>query len=100
MADGVLVVLDDQHRIAQLAQLFQGLNEPVVVALVQADRGLIQNVEHAAQPGADLRGQADALPFATAERGGVAVQREVSEADGAEKLKPLDDCLLYTSRCV
>ena len=91
MADGLLVVLDDQHRIAQLAQLFQGLNEPVVVALVQADRGLIQNVEHAAQPGADLRGQADALPLAAGERGCVTVQGKVGEADGTEELQPLDD---------
>ena len=91
VADGLFVVLDDQHGVAQVAQPFQGLNQAVVVALVQADGGLVENIEHAAQPGADLRGQADALALAAGERGRVAVQREVVQADGAEKLEPLDD---------
>ncbi len=91
VADGVFVVLDDQHGVAQVAQLLEGLNQPVVVALVQADGGLVEDVEHAAQPRADLRGQADALALAAGERGGVAVEREVVEADGAEEFQPLDD---------
>src|SRR4030095_1523694 len=39
--DRVLVVLDHQHRVAQLAQPHHGLDEPVVVALVQPDRRLV-----------------------------------------------------------
>ena len=91
VADGVFVVLDDQHGVAQVAQFFQRLDEAVVVALMQADGGLVENVEHAAQPRADLRGQPDALALAAGERGGVAVEREVVEADGAEEFEPLDD---------
>jgi hypothetical protein len=41
--------------------------------------------------GADLGGEADALAFAAGERGGVAVEREVGEADGAEEFEALDD---------
>src|SRR5271157_4655874 len=93
VTNGLFVVFDDQYGIAQVAQPFQGLNQAVVVALMQADGGLIEYIEHAAQPGADLRGQPDALPFATAERGGIAVQREVGEAHGAEKLQPLGNLL-------
>ena len=71
--------------------MFQRLNQPLVVALMQADGGLVENVEHAAQPRADLRGEANALALAAGERGGVAVEREIVEADGAEKLQALDN---------
>ena len=91
VADGVFVVLDDEDGVAEVAQLLQRLDEAVVVALVQADGGLVENVEHAAQAGADLRGEADALAFAAGERGGVAIEREIVEADGAEEFKALDD---------
>ena len=63
-ANGFFIVLDDQHGVAQIPQPLQGPQQAVVVAMVQADRGLIQHVEHSAQPRADLGGQADALPFA------------------------------------
>ena len=53
-ADGVFVMLDDQHRVAQVAQVGEGGEQPVVVALVKADGGLVQHVHHAGQPGADL----------------------------------------------
>ena len=46
-ADGVFVVLDDDHGISQIAQAAQRANEPVVVALVQADARFIQHVETA-----------------------------------------------------
>ena len=36
----------------------------VVVPLVQADAGLVQDIQHAHQGGADLGGQADALALA------------------------------------
>jgi hypothetical protein len=91
VADGVFVVLDDEDGVAQVAQLFEGLDEAVVVALMQADGGLVEDVEHAAQARADLRGEADALAFAAGERGGVAVERKIVEADGAEEFEALDD---------
>ena len=40
----------------------------VVVARVQSDGRFIQNIEHAAQPRADLCGQANALRFAAGKR--------------------------------
>jgi hypothetical protein len=40
-----------------------------VVALVQADRRLVEHVEHADQAGADLGGQPDALRLAAGQRG-------------------------------
>ena len=47
--DGLLVVLHHQHRVAQVAQLRQRVEQAAVVARVQADGGLVQHVEHAAQ---------------------------------------------------
>ena len=48
--DGVLVMLDHDHGIAEIAQPLQCFQQPRVVALVQADRRLVQHVEHAGQP--------------------------------------------------
>ena len=67
-ADGVLVVLDDDQRVAEVAQPGEGLDQPVVVALVQADARLVEHVEHPDQPGADLGGQPDALRLAAGQR--------------------------------
>ena len=44
-----LVVLDDEHRVAAVSQAFQGLDQPFVVAGMQADRRLVEHVAHAHQ---------------------------------------------------
>ena len=68
--DRVLVVLDHDHGVAEVAQALQRFQQPRVVALVQADRRLVQHVEHAGEAGADLRGEADALALAARQRAG------------------------------
>ena len=47
-------MLDHQNRIAQIPQPLQGFQQPVVVALVQADGRLVQHVQHPGQARADL----------------------------------------------
>ncbi len=66
-ADRVLVVLDHDHRVAEVAQPLQRFQQPVVVALVEADAGLVEHVEHAAEARTDLAGEADALALAAAD---------------------------------
>jgi hypothetical protein len=66
-ADGVLVVLDDDDAVADVAQPGQRGQEPLVVALVQADGGLVEHVHDADQPGADLAREPDALRLAAGE---------------------------------
>ena len=66
--DHLAVVLDDHQRVAQVAELLERVEQPRVVARVQADRRLVEHVEHAAQAAADLAGQADALGLAAGER--------------------------------
>ena len=74
-----LVVLDDDHRVARVAQLFEAADQPLVVALVQADRRLVEDIEHVDELRADLRGEADALALAARERTRRTRQRQVAQ---------------------
>ena len=69
---GVLVVLHHDQGVAQVPQVLEGGQQLVVVPLVQADGGLVQDIQHPHQGGADLRGQADALALAAGEGAGAA----------------------------
>ena len=80
-AHRLFVVLYHDDGVAQVAHAQQGADQPAVVALVQADAGLVEDVEHAHQPRADLRGQADALRLAAGEGGRPAVDGQVVQAD-------------------
>ncbi len=53
-ADGIFIVLHHDHGITQIAQVEQGFEQTVVVALVQTNRRLIKDVHHPHQTGADL----------------------------------------------
>jgi hypothetical protein len=75
--DGFFIVLDHQHRIAQVAQALEADQKAAVVALVQADRRLVQHIEDAGQARSDLAGQADALALAAAEGAGAARQGQI-----------------------
>src|SRR5690606_16596468 len=59
----------------------------------QADRRLVEHVEHAGEAGADLRGQPYALALAARQRAGVARQSEIVEADVVEEPQALADFL-------
>ena len=61
-------MFDHQHRVAGVAQLLEAVNQPLVVALVESDARLVEDVEDVDQLRADLRGQADALALAARER--------------------------------
>jgi hypothetical protein len=90
-AHRLLVVLDDEHRVAQRAQALEGGDELRVVALVQPDRRLVEHVEHADQGRADLRGQPDALRLAARQRRRRAVHRQVADPDVVEEAQALVD---------
>ena len=92
-ADRVLVVLHDDERVAQVPEPHEGLDQPAVVALVQADARLVEHVEHADEARADLRREPDALRLAAGQRAGRAVEGEVVQPDVDEELQPLVDLL-------
>ncbi len=89
--DRILVMLDHEHGVAQGLQPPQRDQQPLVVALVQPDRRLVEHVQHPGQSGADLACQPDALALATGERRRSARQRQVIEPDIDQELQPLDD---------
>ena len=92
-AHRVLVVLDDDDRVADVAEPLEGGDQAVVVAGVEADRGLIEDVEHPDQPRADLAGQPDPLRLAAGERRRGAVERQVVQADVGQEPEPAADLL-------
>jgi len=89
VSDAGLASTSDDHRVAEVAQAPERREEPVVVALVQPDARLVEDVEHADEPGADLRRQPDALRLAPGERLGRAVHGQVVEPDVHEEAEPL-----------
>ncbi len=54
-------MLHHNHGISQIPKVLQCGDQPIIVPLVQSDTGLIQNIGHAHQAGADLGGQSDTL---------------------------------------
>ena len=92
-ANAVLIVLDHQHGIAQVAEFEQRVDEPRVVALVQADGWLIEYVTDADELAADLRRESDALRLAAGKRASLSVQVQVVEADVVEEAEPIADFL-------
>ena len=91
--DGLLVVLHDEHRVAQVAQPGEGRDELRVVALVEPDRGLVEDVQDAHQGGPDLGRQADPLGFAAREGHARPVEGQVVQPDVDEEAEPRDDLL-------
>src|SRR5262249_6036519 len=73
--DGRLVVLDDGHRVPAATELLQRVEEHRVVARMEADRRLVEDVADAAQVRAELGGEPDALRLAAGERVGPAIER-------------------------
>ena len=97
---GFCVVLHHHHGVALVPEGLEGSNEFAVVLLVQADRRLIQNVQHIHQFGANLRGQADALTLAAGERPRGPVQRQVVQAHIQHELHAFPELLQDVPRHV
>ena len=92
-AHGVLVVFHNQKGVAQVPQLLQGLQQLVVVPLVQADGGLVQDIQHPHEGGADLSGQPDALALAAGEGARLPGEGEVLQPHRLEEPQPVFDLL-------
>ena len=86
-------MLDDDDRVADVAQPLERADQPRVVALVQADRRLVEDVEDADELRADLRREPKPLRLAARERRRRAVERQVADADVVEERQALADLL-------
>jgi hypothetical protein len=60
-----------------------------VVARVEADRRLVEHVEHPGEAAADLAGQADPLALAAGERGRASREAQIVEPDVDQELEPV-----------
>ena len=56
-------MLHHNYGIAEVAQRLQRVDEAAVIALMQSDAGLVQNVEHVHELASYLRGKTNALAF-------------------------------------
>ena len=81
-------MLDHEHSVPHVAEMFEAAQQPFVVARMQADARLIKDVQDADQAGTDLAGQPDALGLAAGECRGGAVQREIVQSHVEQKLEP------------
>ena len=90
-SDRVFVVLDHDERIAEAFQLDESVDEASVVALVQADRRLVEHVKNPGESRPDLRREPDALGFAARERSGGTRHAQVAESDLEQELEARAD---------
>src|SRR6185437_4202490 len=65
--------------------------------MVKTDRWLVQHVKYASQFRTDLRSQTNALAFASGQRRGRTIERDVSESHGVQKLQALGDLAQHAS---
>src|SRR5690606_39562519 len=71
----------------------QRRQQALIVALMQADGGLVEHIEHARQARSDLGGEADALALAAREGAGGAGEAEIVQPDIDQEAQPLVDLL-------
>ena len=57
-------MLDDQNRVSKVAQMAKRIEKLIIIALVKADGGLVENVENAHEARADLGRKPYSLAFA------------------------------------
>src|SRR5579872_6911911 len=59
--DRLFIMLDDEHRVSQIAQVFQRVQQPVIISMMESDRGLIEYIKHSAQFRSNLRRKSNTL---------------------------------------
>ena len=88
-ADGVGIVLDDEHRVPQIAQRFQNVDQALRIPRVEADRGLVQHVQRAHQVRAERSGELRPLCFPARKRRGQPVEAQVVQPHFIKVTQPL-----------
>ncbi len=84
-------MLDDEHRVALVAQGREHAREAFDVAGVQPGRRLVEDVEHVVEGAAEVADHLDALRLAARERRGVAGQVQVAQTEVDEAPQLRDD---------
>jgi len=84
LAHHLAVVFDHNHRVADIAQGLEDLDQFCAVARVKPDGRFVENVERSDQLGPERGGEIDALELTARERASAAVEGQVAHADGVE----------------
>ena len=88
-ANRLFIVFDDKNRVSQITKVFKRIKQLAIVARVETNRGLVQNIQHTSELRADLRRKPDALAFTARERRRRSIERDISEADSFQKAHAL-----------
>ena len=91
-------MLNNQHRISQIAQMRERFKQPVVIARVQADGRFIQHVKNTAQLRSDLRRQPDTLRLAAGKRDRRTIQAQVIQTDCQQEFQAVLNLFPNTAR--
>ena len=83
------LVLDDEHRVALVAQPQQQVVHPLDVVRVQADRRLVEDIGDVGERGAEVADHLGALRLAPRQRARRPVEREVAQPDLDERVEGL-----------
>ncbi len=76
----IFIVLYHYNRVGGIAQTLERVYQSAVVALVQSNRWLVEDIQHVHKLAAKLCSQTYALAFAARQRARVAVQLQIVEA--------------------
>ena len=83
----LFIMLDNDDGVPLVAQGLKRAEQFDIVAGMEADRGFVEHIKHAGETGADLGCQPDALALAAGERGGPALERQISQPDSVEEFQ-------------
>ena len=92
-SNGFFIVLDYDDRVAEIPEAGERAQQTLVVPGMQTDRGLVQDVEDAYEPTADLSSQANPLRLSARKRGGRAPQCEIAKTYVHEETESIRDLL-------
>ena len=81
-ANCIEVMLDDDDRVSQVPEASLGVEQPLIVTLVQTDARLVEDIQDADQSTADLRGKTNALGLAPGQGIAGAIKGDVAETYG------------------
>ena len=92
-SNGFFIVLDYDDRVAEIPEAGERAQQALVVPGMQADRGLVQYVEDAHEPTADLSSQTNPLRLSARKRRGRAPQCEIAKTYVHEETESIRDLL-------
>jgi hypothetical protein len=96
--DHFAVVFHQDHGIPEVPKVGKRLEQAAVVTRVEANRRLVQHVQHPRQTAADLTGQPDALRFAAGKRRRWPAQGQIIQSHINQELQAVGDLPQYLAR--